>query len=61
MGHQSASRRRRAFTGAEVEAYSRWRRIHSALSRPGAVKWVKARTHRRERREAQREIRRGEA
>lgn len=48
--------RRRIVTGDEQDAYTRWRRLLIWTSRPGAVKKVKRRTHRRERREAQTEI-----
>lgn len=37
--------------GDEQDAYTRWRKIYCYLARPGAVKKIKKRTHRRERRE----------
>lgn len=48
---------RRALTGDEVDAYSSWRKYYCYLQRPGAVKAIKRRTHRRERREGRAEIR----
>lgn len=38
--------------GDEQDAYTGWRKVLVWTSRPGAVKSVKRRTHRRERREA---------
>ena len=48
---------RRIVTWEEQDAYTPWRRVLCYLSRPGAVKAVKRRTHRRERREGRKEIR----
>lgn len=49
---------RRAITGwAEEDAYTSWRKFYCYLAKAGAVKYIKRRTHRRERREAKREIR----
>jgi hypothetical protein len=49
---------RRAITGwAEQDAYTPWRKFYCYLQRAGAVKSIKRMTHRRERREAKREIR----
>ena len=36
----------------EQDAYTRWRKWYTYLTRPGAVKKIKKETHRRERREA---------
>ena len=36
----------------EQDAYTRWRKVISYLHRAGAVKAIKRRTHKRERREA---------
>ena len=44
-------------TADEQDAYTRWRHVLRYLSRPGAVKAVKRRTHRRERREGKAFIR----
>lgn len=44
--------------GDEQDAYTLWRRYCKYLQRPGAVKKIKKRTHRRERREAKRDIER---
>ena len=43
-------------TEDERDAYSKWRRILCSYQRAGAVKKVKKRTHRRERREAKQYI-----
>ena len=52
---------RRAIVGwDEEDAYTSWRQFYCYLSRAGAVKYIKTKTHRRERREAKREIRRGD-
>jgi len=40
----------------ESTVYSRWRKMVTWTNRPGAVKKVKNRTHRRERREASKYI-----
>jgi len=40
----------------EQDAYTGWRRV--MIWRPGEIKKIKQRTHRRERREAKQEIRR---
>ena len=42
--------------GEEYDAYTNWRKYLCWTSRPGAVKSVKRRTHKRERREAKRWI-----
>jgi hypothetical protein len=49
--------RRRIVSGEEQDAYTRWRKLLCWTARPGMVKRVKRRTHRRERREGQAEIR----
>jgi hypothetical protein len=41
----------------EQDAYTAWRKLYIYLGRSGAVKKVKKRTHRRERREGKQEIR----
>jgi hypothetical protein len=43
--------------GDEQDAYTAWRKLYIYLGRAGAVKKVKKRTHRRERREGKQEIR----
>lgn len=48
---------RRIVNWDEQDAYTPWRKLYCYLQRPGAVKFVKRRTHRRERREARDEIR----
>lgn len=48
--------RRMSRSGDERDAYSKFRSIHGYLQRAGAVKKIKKRTHRRERREARRQI-----
>jgi hypothetical protein len=54
---------RRAIVGwDEEDAYTAWRHLLCYLdNRAGAVKYIKRKTHRRERREAKRAIRNGEA
>lgn len=47
---------RRIVTGEEQDAYTRWRKLLCWTQRAGAVKAVKTRTHRRERREGKQEI-----
>ena len=49
--------RRRIVTAEEQDVYTDWRRVLCWVTRAGAVKAVKRRTHRRERREARAEIR----
>lgn len=44
-------------TSEEQDVYSKWRKVLIWASRPGAVKKVKRRTHKRERREAKAELR----
>lgn len=50
--------RRKRTGGGEHDAYSGWRKVLCYLQRAGAVKSIKAETHRRERRVAKVEIRR---
>lgn len=53
-------RRKRAIKSAdEYDAYSPWRRFYPSLRRAGAVKAIKRRTHKRERREGRIEAREG--
>ena len=53
---------RRAIVGwDEEDAYTSWRQAYCYLDKAGAVKYIKRKTHRRERREAKRAIRNGEA
>ena len=49
--------RRRIVTAEEQDVYTDWRSMLRWVTRPGRVKAVKRRTHRRERREARAEIR----
>lgn len=49
--------RRRIITGEEQDAYSPWRHVLCYLQRPGAVRAIKRRTHKRERREGRAEAR----
>ena len=53
---------RRAIVGwDEEDAYTGWRKLLCYLdNRAGAVKYIKRKTHRRERREAKQAIRRGD-
>jgi hypothetical protein len=48
---------RRIVGADEQDAYTRWRKLYCYLQRPGVVKKIKRRTHKRERREAKTEIR----
>jgi hypothetical protein len=43
--------------GDEYDAYTSWRRFYPYLQRAGAVKAIKRRTHKRERREGRAEAR----
>lgn len=43
-------------TGDEQDAYTGWRKVLCYMQRPGVVKGIKRRTHKRERREASRWI-----
>jgi hypothetical protein len=52
--------KRRTVSADEVDAYSKWRRVYYYLQRPGAVKKIKRRTHKRERRDGKAEARSGE-
>gem|GEM_PF-2471525 len=48
--------RRRIANGEEQDAYTKWRQLLVYMGRPGVVKSIKRRTHKRERREGQQEI-----
>lgn len=48
--------RRRILHEEEHDVYTKWRKLLYWTQRPGAVKKVKRRTHKRERREAKFEI-----
>ena len=48
---------RRIVTAEEQDAYTSWRKYYCYLQKAGAVKGIKTRTHRRERREGKAEIR----
>lgn len=50
-------RRRAIVTAEEQDAYTSWRKAYCYLQRAGAVKEIKRRTHRRERREGKNEAR----
>lgn len=49
--------KRRITNGDEQDAYTRWRHYLIYMGRPGVVKAIKRRTHKRERREGKAEIR----
>lgn len=49
--------KRRIITWDEEDVYTVWRKMYCWTQRAGAVKKVKKRTHRRERREGKKEIR----
>lgn len=48
---------RQIVSGDEQDAYTGWRKVLIYLSRPGVVKKIKRRTHKRERRVAKESIR----
>ena len=48
--------RRRIITADEQDAYTVWRKWYCYLQRPGVVKAIKRRTHKRERLEGKNEI-----
>lgn len=52
--------KRRCVTADERDAYTAWRKVLCYMGRPGVVKAIKRRTHKRERREARQAIRRGD-
>ena len=52
--------RRAIVTWDEDDAYTGWRKVYCYLDKAGAVKYIKRKTHRRERREAKRMIRDGD-
>lgn len=52
----SNSQKRRVVSWYEQDAYTSWRRLYCYLRRAGVTSKIKRDTHRRERREATREI-----
>lgn len=50
---------RRVVNYEEQDAYTGWRKVLCYLQKAGAVRKIKKRTHRRERREGKREARNG--
>lgn len=52
--------RRAIVSWDEDDAYTSWRQAYCYLAKAGAVKYIKRKTHRRERREAKQAIRRGD-
>lgn len=54
---QSQMGRRRMVNAEEVDAYTGWKRVMCYIQRSGVVAKIKRTTHKRERREGQREIR----
>ena len=48
--------KRRMVKGEEYDAYTKWRHLLVYMGRPGVVKSIKRRTHKRERREGAAEI-----
>jgi hypothetical protein len=60
MGKRSAMGRRPIVHWDEEDAYTAWRKLYCYLQKAGKVKFIKRRTHRRERQEAKRQIRKGE-
>jgi len=54
---QSQMGRRRMVNAEEVDAYTGWKPFYPYLRQKGVIAWIKRNTHKRERREGQREIR----
>jgi len=54
---QSHMGRRRMVNAEEVDAYTGWKKYYCYLTQSGVVAKIKRATHKRERREGQREIR----
>jgi hypothetical protein len=52
--------RRAIVSWDEDDAYTSWRQAYCYLAKAGAVKYIKRKTHRRERREAKQAIRRAD-
>ena len=60
MAKKPSMGRRPCVSWDEQDAYTGWRRVLCYLDKAGAVKYIKTKTHRRERREAKRMIRNGD-
>lgn len=54
---QRRTTRRRIVNSEEEDAYTRWRELLGYMRRPGVVKAIKRRTHKRERRVGRAEAR----
>lgn len=57
MSTRPSMGRRRIVGWDEQDAYTPWRRVYCYLSKPGAVAYIKRKTHRRDRHEARDRIR----
>lgn len=60
MATKPSMGRRAIISWDEDDAYTSWRKAYCYLQKAGAVKYIKRKTHRRERREARQAIRRGD-
>lgn len=60
MATKPSMGRRAIVSWDEEDAYTGWRKVLCYLDKAGAVKYIKRKTHRRERREAKQAIRRGD-
>lgn len=60
MATKPSMGRRQIVSWDEDDAYTSWRHVYCYLQKAGAVKYIKRKTHRRERREARLAIRRGD-
>ena len=60
MATKPSMGRRAIVSWDEDDAYTSWRQVYCYLAKAGAVKYIKRKTHRRERREAKRAIRNGD-
>jgi hypothetical protein len=60
MATKPSMGRRAIVSWDEEDAYTGWRKVLCYLDKAGAVKYIKRKTHRRERREAKRTIRNGD-
>ena len=60
MATKPSMGRRAIVSWDEDDAYTSWRHVYCYLAKAGAVKFIKRKTHRRERREAKLAIRNGD-
>lgn len=60
MATKPSMGRRQIVWWDEDDAYTSWRKFYCYLQKAGAVRYIKTKTHRRERREAKQAIRNGD-